>query len=287
MQVERIARQAGRRPIPQGKINALIAFIGIAGVIGLAAIYSNLNDPNIIDFSLSKSSKEKPVIIGSDYLWVNGNTSEAAPRQAESVERPNVGKEINETQTISNDQRKGNKGKEEVSNDVISNVALTGILNETNAQNSAWPTQIIESRNEKEVQAAQHSSWEENISIPAYSWKVCNVTAGPDYIPCLDNVDAIRKLRSTKHYEHRERHCPEEAPTCLVSLPTGYKRPIEWPISRDKVWYDNVPHNTLAVLKRSQNWVKVSGEYLTFPGGGTQFKHGALHYIEFLQECSV
>lgn len=28
----------------------------------------------------------------------------------------------------------------------------------------------------------------------------------------------------------------------------------------------------------------MSGEYLTFPGGGTQFKNGALHYIDFLQE---
>ncbi|MQL46449.1 hypothetical protein EI019_24875, partial [Escherichia coli] len=25
-------------------------------------------------------------------------------------------------------------------------------------------------------------------------------------------------------------------------------------------------------------------EYLTFPGGGTQFKHGALHYIDFIQQ---
>ena len=37
-------------------------------------------------------------------------------------------------------------------------------------------------------------------------------------------------------------------------------------------------------MKGHQNWVKMSGEYLTFPGGGTQFKNGALHYIDFLQE---
>lgn len=36
--------------------------------------------------------------------------------------------------------------------------------------------------------------------------------------------------------------------------------------------------------KGHQNWVKVSGEYLTFPGGGTQFKNGALHYIDKIQE---
>jgi len=51
-----------------------------------------------------------------------------------------------------------------------------------------------------------------------------------------------------------------------------------------QIWYHNVPHTKLAVVKGHQNWVKVSGEYLTFPGGGTQFKHGALHYIDKIQE---
>ncbi|KAM7266347.1 hypothetical protein ACFE04_004244 [Oxalis oulophora] len=94
----------------------------------------------------------------------------------------------------------------------------------------------------------------------------------------------ICKLPSRQHYEHRERLCPEKPPTCLVPLPEGYRRPVQWPTSRDKVWYNNVPHTKLAEYKVSQNWVKLTGEYLTFPGGGTQFKHGALHYIEFIQK---
>lgn len=38
--------------------------------------------------------------------------------------------------------------------------------------------------------------------------------------------------------------------------------------------------------KADQNWVKVSPDEqkLIFPGGGTQFKHGAMHYIDFLQQ---
>ncbi|KAF8107818.1 hypothetical protein N665_0116s0025 [Sinapis alba] len=136
----------------------------------------------------------------------------------------------------------------------------------------AWSTQLVESQNEKKAQ------------VSSIKWKLCNVTAGPDYIPCLDNWQAIRKLHSTKHYEHRERHCPEDSPTCLVSLPEGYKRSIKWPKSREKIWYNNIPHTKLAQVKGHQNWVKMSGEYLTFPGGGTQFKNGALHYIDFLQE---
>ena len=97
------------------------------------------------------------------------------------------------------------------------------ITKESSSGSGAWSTQLVESQNEKKAQ------------VSSIKWKVCNVTAGPDYIPCLDNWLAIKKLHSTKHYEHRERHCPEESPTCLVSLPEGYKRSIKWPKSREKV----------------------------------------------------
>ncbi|CAN6821710.1 unnamed protein product [Brassica oleracea] len=151
------------------------------------------------------------------------------------------------------------------------------LLNETTAQNGSFTTQATESKNEKEAQKGSGDQVD-------FKWTLCNTTAGPDYIPCLDNVQAIKSLKTTKHYEHRERHCPDTPPTCLVPLPEGYKRPIEWPKSREKIWYTNVPHTKLAEYKGHQNWVKVTGEFLTFPGGGTQFKHGALHYIDFIQE---
>jgi len=153
------------------------------------------------------------------------------------------------------------------------------ITKESSTGDGAWSTQLVESQNEKK---AQQSSISKDQS--SYGWKTCNVTAGPDYIPCLDNWQAIKKLHTTMHYEHRERHCPEESPHCLVSLPDGYKRSIKWPKSREKIWYNNVPHTKLAEIKGHQNWVKMSGEHLTFPGGGTQFKNGALHYIDFIQQ---
>ena len=53
-----------------------------------------------------------------------------------------------------------------------------------------------------------------------------------------------------------------------------------------QIWYNNVPHIKLANVKGHQNWVKASGEFLTFPGGGTQFKNGALYYIDFIQNVS-
>ncbi|KAL0396913.1 UNVERIFIED_CONTAM: putative methyltransferase PMT26 [Sesamum calycinum] len=153
------------------------------------------------------------------------------------------------------------------------------LLNESTTENGAFSNSGIGVEKEKE---AQKSSLGEKQN--GNSWKLCNTSAGPDYIPCLDNLAAIRKLTSTKHYEHRERHCPENPPTCLVPLPEGYQRPIEWPTSREKIWYHNVPHTKLAAVKGHQNWVKVSGEYLIFPGGGTQFKNGALHYIDTIQQ---
>ncbi|MED6181203.1 hypothetical protein PIB30_017176 [Stylosanthes scabra] len=137
-------------------------------------------------------------------------------------------------------------------------------------KDKAWSTQADESKNENKRQKGESSG---GVGREDQRWQLCNTTAGADYIPCLDNVKAIKSLRSTKHFEHRERHCPEDAPTCLVPLPQGYKKCVEWPNSRDKIWYHNVPH--------------VSGEYLTFPGGGTQFIHGALHYIDFLQQAEA
>lgn len=56
-----------------------------------------------------------------------------------------------------------------------------------------------------------------------------------DYIPCLDNWKAIKELKSRKHMEHRERHCPSSTPRCLEPLPIGYKVPVQWPKSRDMV----------------------------------------------------
>ncbi|KAM3361018.1 putative methyltransferase PMT26 [Capsicum galapagoense] len=170
--------------------------------------------------------------------------------------------------------------KGETENEIFPAGDQSEILKESTTQNGPWSTQAAESEKENESQGSSSSMDNKRGD----KWKLCKTYAGPDYIPCLDNLEAIRKLPSTSHYEHRERHCPIEAPTCLVPLPSGYKQPIGWPRSREQIWYSNVPHAKLAKVKGHQNWVKVTGEYLTFPGGGTQFKQGALHYIDFIQK---
>ncbi|KAK4774000.1 hypothetical protein SAY87_029019 [Trapa incisa] len=203
----------------------------------------------------------------------SNNTEQSVSKMDENVDKSDSNELITDSDEKKDQAMLGDQNQVEA----LPSEAQAELLKETTTQNGAFSTQAAESLSEK---ASQESSKLE----PGPSWKLCNVTAGPDYIPCLDNLQAIRSLRSNMHYEHRERHCPENPPTCLVPLPEGYKRPILWPKSRGKIWYNNVPHTKLAEVKGHQNWVKVTGEYLTFPGGGTQFKNGALHYIDFIQE---
>ncbi|KAI3794260.1 hypothetical protein L1987_36889 [Smallanthus sonchifolius] len=159
----------------------------------------------------------------------------------------------------------------------------TEIPMESNESKKEWKTQAGQSDNEKERQQEGRSDVAEMADD--HKWELCNVTSGTDYVPCLDNEKAIKKLVGRNHFEHRERHCPEVGPTCLVPIPEDYRSPIPWPHSRNKIWFHNVPHKSLANIKGHQNWVKVTGEFLTFPGGGTQFIHGALHYIDMLQQA--
>ncbi|CAA0839471.1 Probable methyltransferase PMT26 [Striga hermonthica] len=213
------------------------------------------------------------------------NQENSTPDDGEKNSEEDLGKTDGDKEEGQTDEKVENKTDEKSaeeknkSSEVFPSGAQSELTDEPATQNGSFPTQATESKNEKNVQ--KPSQPENQIK---YSWKVCKTTAGTDYIPCLDNLEAIKKLPSTKHYEHRERHCPEDSPTCLVPLPEGYRRSIEWPKSREQIWYQNVPHTKLAEVKGHQNWVKVSGEYLTFPGGGTQFKHGALHYIDFIQQ---
>ncbi|KAL0770150.1 hypothetical protein Bca101_035300 [Brassica carinata] len=106
-----------------------------------------------------------------------------------------------------------------------------------------------------------------------------------EYIPCLDNADAIKKLRSTERGEKFERHCPVKGRglNCLVPPPKGYRQPIPWPRSRDEVWFSNVPHTRLVEDKGGQNWISRDPRdksKFKFPGGGTQFIHGADEYLD-------
>ncbi|CAN6874733.1 unnamed protein product [Brassica oleracea] len=107
-----------------------------------------------------------------------------------------------------------------------------------------------------------------------------------DYIPCLDNVEAIKRLESTARGERFERHCPKEGTglNCTVPVPNGYRPPIPWPKSRAEVWFNNVPHTRLVEDKGGQNWILEENDKFKFPGGGTQFIHGADQYLDQISQ---
>jgi len=74
-----------------------------------------------------------------------------------------------------------------------------------------------------------------SLEVGELKWDLCKGAESVDYIPCLDNYAAIKQLKSRRHMEHRERHCPEPSPKCLLPLPDNYKPPVPWPKSRDMV----------------------------------------------------
>ena len=100
------------------------------------------------------------------------------------------------------------------------------------------------------------------------------------YCPCQD-PSREKQFKTTKFFHH-ERHCPgrHQALQCLVPRPNRYRRPFPWPESREYAWFSNVPFPMLSVYKKSQNWVRVEGDRLVFPGGGTSFPKGAKEYVD-------
>ncbi|KAG6786108.1 hypothetical protein POTOM_007702 [Populus tomentosa] len=116
-------------------------------------------------------------------------------------------------------------------------------------------------------------------------FRVCEESTR-DYIPCLDNVEEIKRLNLSGSLVIYERHCPEEGKglDCLVPMPKGYKRSIPWPRSRDEVWFSNVPQTRLFEDKGGQNWIALKKDKFVFPGGGTQFIHGADQYLNQISE---
>ncbi|XP_024976030.1 probable methyltransferase PMT28 isoform X2 [Cynara cardunculus var. scolymus] len=115
-----------------------------------------------------------------------------------------------------------------------------------------------------------------------YGWKLCSTRSKHNYIPCIDFEATSKRMKS---YRHHERSCPKNPLMCLVPLPhEGYRTPVSWPESREKIWYKNVAHPKLAQYAKTQNWVVESGEYLTFPQNQSELTGGIAHYLESIEE---
>ncbi|GMH09013.1 hypothetical protein Nepgr_010853 [Nepenthes gracilis] len=136
------------------------------------------------------------------------------------------------------------------------------------------------------IDFASHHSADDELSTSATSaaqvtksYPSCDA-AYSEYTPCEDPTRSLNYNRDRLIY--RERHCPSkgELLKCRVPAPYGYKNPFKWPISRDLVWYNSVPHKELTVEKAVQNWIRFEDDRFRFPGGGTMFPNGADAYID-------
>ncbi|GMY08443.1 probable methyltransferase PMT11 [Fagus crenata] len=142
---------------------------------------------------------------------------------------------------------------------------------------------VEEWRNETKVDEGVGDEDSSRVRVKVSKFRTCP-TSMSEYIPCLDNAEAIKKLKSTEKGERFERHCPEKGGglNCLVPAPSKYRTPIPWPKSRDEVWFYNVPHTRLVEDKGGQNWITKEKDKFKFPGGGTQFIHGANEYLDHI-----
>ena len=79
-------------------------------------------------------------------------------------------------------------------------------------------------------------STEIGVDTKVERFKLCPKNMS-EYIPCLENVAAISKLKSMARGERFERLFPDKANqlSCLVPTPPKYSAPIPWPRSCDEV----------------------------------------------------
>ncbi|KAJ3668936.1 hypothetical protein LUZ60_010886 [Juncus effusus] len=169
-----------------------------------------------------------------------------------------------------------------------------GIIDENGAMRDDFDPGMLDSdleegnstKTEDTVSTGENFDGGTDKIITVKRFKVCGEEMR-EYIPCLDNEEAIKKLESTERGERFERHCLEQEEkklNCLIPVPKGYKTPIPWPKSRDEVWFNNVPHTRLVEDKGGQNWITRVKDKFRFPGGGTQFIHGADQYIDQISQ---
>ncbi|KAI0498369.1 hypothetical protein KFK09_021610 [Dendrobium nobile] len=166
-----------------------------------------------------------------------------------------------------------------------------GVVNENGEMNDRFDTGVFDPDLGKNLSMGNETEEASGVKqgtgrvIRVKKFQSCPATMR-EYIPCLDNWEAIEKLNSTDRGEKFERHCPEEGKglNCLVPAPNNYKTRIPWPKSRDEVWFSNVPHTRLVEDKGGQNWITRDKDKFKFPGGGTQFIHGANQYLNQISE---
>ncbi|XP_039071421.1 probable methyltransferase PMT10 [Hibiscus syriacus] len=159
------------------------------------------------------------------------------------------------------------------------------IVGESDSNSTNNSTEFGVGNEEGREEEKRKGESDDEVRIKFEKYKVCEKSK-VDYVPCLDNEEAIKLFSNSERGEKYERHCPgkDKMLDCVVPTPKGYQRPIPWPQSRDEVWFSNVPHTRLVEDKGGQNWISIKKDKFIFPGGGTQFIHGADQYLNQISQ---
>lgn len=118
-------------------------------------------------------------------------------------------------------------------------VVRTGIIDENGAMSDTFEIGGFDPDAVDEIKTGNSSSSSEATGDSKAAFRIEKLSVcdkrKTDHIPCLDNEEEIKRLNRTERGENYERHCPKERLGCLIPPPDGYKKPIPWPQSRDKV----------------------------------------------------
>ncbi|KAL0360288.1 UNVERIFIED_CONTAM: putative methyltransferase PMT12 [Sesamum radiatum] len=105
--------------------------------------------------------------------------------------------------------------------------------------------------------------------VKVEKFRVCEGSMS-EYIPCLDNVEAISRFNSSGKGEKYERHCPENGKglDCLVPRPKGCGFVM-------CLWLE---------IKEAGAGYREKDDKLIFPGGGTQFIQDVDRYLDQISQ---
>ncbi|KAG7034108.1 putative methyltransferase PMT27, partial [Cucurbita argyrosperma subsp. argyrosperma] len=149
-------------------------------------------------------------------------------------------------------------GSQEQSNESTENVE---------AKSNEMPLQVDGQEQQKQIQEEPENN--------ANSQEIQQAILNEEQLPA---TDVPENSGDTQNDQQK----PESEPEKVPQEPEIHNQDDDKPQQETQQQQEQDNSNTSD--NSHQNWVKVTGEFLTFPGGGTQFIHGALHYIDFLQQ---
>ncbi|KAK8704283.1 hypothetical protein V6N13_047910 [Hibiscus sabdariffa] len=125
------------------------------------------------------------------------------------------------------------------------------IVEESGSNSTSSSTEFSDGNEEgsEEEEEERKSGSNDEVRIRFEKYKECEKSK-VDYIPCLDNEEAIKLFSNSEKGEKYERHCPGKGKMldCVVPRPEGYQAPIPWPQSRDEICHRSCVISVFVVI---------------------------------------